>query len=78
LQRLALLNHVRQFVGEEALAAGVVGREFAAVEGDVSANSSEGAGVDGSGGVRRGVVGVDADVAEVAAEARLEEGASGG
>lgn len=38
----------------------------------------EGAGVDGTGGVRRSLIGVDAHPTNVVAEARLEKGALGG
>jgi hypothetical protein len=66
-----------QFMGEEG-AARVSGRGvLTGVESDVRAGGVS-VGMDGAGGIRGVRVGVDADIAEVAAKAWLEEGAGGG
>ena len=71
------MNDMSKFVGEEGAAGAGVRGVLASVEGNMRAYGVR-VGVDrarGSGGCR---IGVDADVAEIMAEAGLEEGASGG
>src|SRR6266513_1863748 len=69
--------NMSKFVGEEGAARVCGGRILTGGENDVRAGSI-GMSVDGAGRVGGVRVGVDADIAEVVAEARLEEGACGG
>ena len=71
------MNDVGQFVGEEGAARVRGGGILAGGKGDVRAGRV-GVGIDGASGFGGVRVGVDADVAEVMAEAGLEEGACGG
>jgi hypothetical protein len=69
-----LLDDVREFVREEALAFGRSGLELPGTEDDV-VRCGEGARLEGMGGLFRGVAGVNADVLKAAAEPRLHVGA---
>ena len=69
-----LLNDMRQFVSEEAAADGGLSCELSRGKYNVPPHGV-GLRTDGGGGTGGGLIGVDPDVAELAAEARLHEGA---
>jgi hypothetical protein len=69
-----LLDDMCQFVGDQLLTCVGRRREPAGAEDDVTA-SSVGGGVQILGGCCRFIVGVNANLTEVEAESRLEEGA---